>query len=65
LAAGVDINTVRAWLGHLSIETTNVYAEITLEGKAQALAKCEISVGQASSKHWHNKPNIMQVLSSL
>ena len=65
LAAGVDINTVRAWLGHSSIETTNVYAEITLEGKAQALAKCEISVGQASSKHWHNKPNIMQFLSSL
>jgi hypothetical protein len=28
--AGVDINTVRAWLGHVSINTTNVYAEIDL-----------------------------------
>ena len=25
LRAGVDINTIRAWLGHVSINTTNVY----------------------------------------
>lgn len=24
--AGVDINTIRAWLGHVSISTTNIYA---------------------------------------
>src|ERR1035438_6431172 len=28
LRAGVDINTVRAWLGHVSLDTTNIYAEI-------------------------------------
>ena len=27
LRAGVDINTVRAWLGHVSVDTTNIYAE--------------------------------------
>src|SRR5215510_14510365 len=26
LRAGVDINTIRAWLGHVSLNTTNVYA---------------------------------------
>jgi len=26
LRAGVDINTIRAWLGHVSIDTTNIYA---------------------------------------
>ena len=31
LRAGVDINTIRAWLGHVSIDTTNVYAEVDLE----------------------------------
>jgi site-specific recombinase XerD len=33
LRAGVDINTVRAWLGHVSLDTTNIYAEIDLETK--------------------------------
>ena len=43
LRAGVDINTIRAWLGHVSLDTTNIYAEIDLEMKAKALAKCEVS----------------------
>ena len=43
LRAGVDINTIRAWLGHVSIDTTNVYAEIDLEMKAKALAHCEVA----------------------
>ncbi len=38
LRAGVDINTIRAWLGHVSLSTTNVYAEVDLEMKAKALA---------------------------
>jgi integrase/recombinase XerD len=33
LRAGVDINTIRAWLGHASLATTNVYAEVDLEMK--------------------------------
>src|SRR4051794_11824403 len=36
--AGVDINTIRAWLGHVSISTTNIYAEIDLTLKANAVA---------------------------
>jgi integrase len=39
LRAGVDINTIRAWLGHVSLNTTNVYAEVDPEMKAQALAR--------------------------
>ena len=31
LRAGVDINTIRAWLGHVSLDTTNVYAEVILK----------------------------------
>jgi integrase/recombinase XerD len=33
LRAGVDINTIRAWLGHVSLDTTHVYAEVDLEMK--------------------------------
>jgi integrase/recombinase XerD len=39
LRADVDINTIRAWLGHVSLDTTNIYAETDLETKAKALAK--------------------------
>jgi integrase/recombinase XerD len=39
-APGVDINTIRAWLGHVSIDTTNLYAEVDRETKAHMLAAC-------------------------
>ena len=38
LQAGVDINTIRAWLGHVSIDTTSIYAETDLATKKRALA---------------------------
>jgi site-specific recombinase XerD len=41
LRSNVDINTIRIWLGHVSLKTTNVYAECDLEMKAHALARCE------------------------
>jgi site-specific recombinase XerD len=40
LEAGVEVNVIRAWLGHSSLETTNRYAEITLRTKQAALEKC-------------------------
>ncbi len=40
LEAGVEVNVIRAWLGHASLETTNRYAEITLRTKQAALEKC-------------------------
>jgi len=36
LEAGVDINTIRAWLGYVSVDTTNVYAEVNARMKADA-----------------------------
>ena len=35
--AGVDLNAIRAGLGHASLDTTNIYAEIDFEIKAMAL----------------------------
>jgi site-specific recombinase XerD len=42
LEAGVEVNVIRAWLGHASLETTNRYAEITLRTKQAALGKCSM-----------------------
>lgn len=65
LRAGVDINTIRAWLGHVSLNTTNVYAEVDLEMKAKALAHCEIPVSEKHSKPWHDYPGVMSFLRAL
>ncbi len=35
LRSGVDINTIRAWLGHVCLDTANIYAETDLEMKAK------------------------------
>lgn len=51
LRAGVDINTIRAWLRHVSIDTTNIYAETDLEMKAKALATCEVKETKRS-RQW-------------
>jgi integrase/recombinase XerD len=64
LRAGVDINTIRAWLGHVSINTTNIYAEVDLEMKAKALAYCEIQ-GIKKVKHWKKDDKLMSFLESL
>jgi site-specific recombinase XerD len=65
LRAGVDINTVRAWLGHVSLDTTNIYAEIDLETKAKALAKCELGNGSEPKPRWRDDPGLMAFLRSL
>lgn len=67
LQAGVDINTIRVWLGHTSVETTNIYAEVNMEMKAKALKECEIEAfSEVESKsEWKNDDKLMSFLKSL
>ncbi|MDQ1640406.1 MAG: integrase/recombinase XerD [Pyrinomonadaceae bacterium] len=64
LRAGVDINTIRAWLGHVSLNTTNIYAEVDLEMKANALAACEVTTTKPV-KHWREDAGLMGFLQTL
>ncbi len=64
LRSGVDINTIRAWLGHVSIDTTNIYAESDLETKAKALALCEITEPQRK-KPWREDADLLTFLREL
>jgi site-specific recombinase XerC len=64
LRAGVDINTICAWLGHVSLNTTNIYAEVDMEMKAKALATCEIR-GTVRLEHWKQDISLMQFLQAL
>ncbi len=60
----VDINTIRAWLGHVAIDTTNIYAEVDLEMKARALALCD-AVQPKQGRPWKEKKGLMAFLRSL
>ena len=64
LQAGVDINTIRAWLGHVSINTTNIYAEVNLDMKAKALAYCELTDNK-KQKRWRENKELMQFLDAI
>lgn len=65
LHSGVDINTVRAWLGHVSINTTNIYAETDLATKARALDTCAPDGGKKQGKRWRDQPELMTFLRTL
>lgn len=65
LRAGVDINTIRAWLGHVSLDTTHVYAEVDLEMKAKALASVDISNPTQPPPHLTSLPSLMVFLKGL
>ena len=68
LESGVDVNVIRAWLGHVSLETTYRYAEITLRTKAAAVEACLPPVGseaEASRRNWHEDGDLLTWLESL
>ncbi|TAL85113.1 MAG: integrase [Candidimonas sp.] len=62
LRGGVDINTIRAWLGHVSLDTTNIYAEVDLEMKARALASVDVSGLPAEPLRPRALPSLMTFL---
>jgi len=64
LRSGVDINTIRVWLGHASIQTTHIYAESDLKMKAKALARCEAQLLEPSENRTAQK-GLMGFLSTV
>ena len=69
LESGVEPNVIRAWLGHVSLETTNRYAEITTSIKEAALRACQAptQAGAVSPEKpiWRDDPSLLKWLQSL
>lgn len=69
LEAGVDINVIRSWLGHVSLDTTNRYAEISLRTKQAAVATCAPSSGSSEVRPpgigWRQDRDLLKWLQSL
>jgi site-specific recombinase XerD len=64
LRSGVDINTIRIWLGHVALQTTHIYAECDLKMKAKALARCEAPL-LPTAKRRSNEKGLMNFLANL
>jgi len=70
LEAGVEINVIRGWLGHVSLDTTNRYAEINTAAKEAALRVCEPPATAASAAFpqkpvWRTDESLLAWLNSL
>lgn len=69
LDAGVELNVIRAWLGHVSLDTTNRYAEINTRTKEAALQACEppstASDGFPRRPVWRDDESLLRWLDSL
>jgi integrase/recombinase XerD len=64
LQAGVDLNTIRAWLGHVSLDTTNIYAEIDLQMKAKAMALCDAGT-PSPDRPWKEDKGVIAFLNAI
>ena len=64
-----DVNVIRAWLGHVSLDTTYRYAEISLRTKQAAVATCLPPVDNSDThlrtSGWHKDQDLMKWLCSL
>jgi len=69
LESGVDVNVIRGWLGHVSLDTTNRYAEINIRMKQEALEACQLpstsSVGPPRRPVWQSEPKLLEWLAAL
>ena len=69
LESGVDVNVIRGWLGHVSLDTTNRYAEINIRMKQEALEACQVpstsSVGPPRRPVWQSEPKLLEWLAAL
>jgi site-specific recombinase XerD len=69
LESGVEVNVIRGWLGHVSLDTTNRYAEINIRAKEAALQACEAPATASAvlprKPVWRNDEALLDWLSKL
>jgi len=65
VAAGVDITVIRSWLGHVSLDTTNHYAQANLETKRKALERLENLSGPPKRSSWKEDKSVLAWLDTL
>jgi hypothetical protein len=59
VAAGVDVTVIRSWLGHVSLDTTNHYAQANLETKRLALERLESPSQSPKRPSWKQDQSVL------
>ena len=63
LQAGVELNVIKSWPGHVSITTTSQYVEIDMAIKRKAIERCQPPVPTPEGEsRWHARQDIIQWL---
>lgn len=65
LRADVDLHYIRDFLGHVDIETTEVYARADSEMKRRALIKANIDMPTVDKTSWQKDKDLLAWLQSL
>ena len=65
VTAEVDVTVIRSWLGHESLDTTNIYARANVEAKRKALEKVDGAARSAKPPRWKREADLMAWLDSL
>lgn len=63
--AGNDIITIQSWLGHVSLNTTNIYTEVSMQMKEKAIMAWTIDGKENVTKLWKKNKGILNFLKSL
>lgn len=65
VSAGVDITVIRSWLGHVSLDTTNHYAQANLETKRKALERVGAPTPGGKPPPWKRDASVLAWLDTL
>ena len=63
--AEVDVTVIRSWLGHASLDTTNIYARADVETKRKALEKVDGRTRPDKHTRWKREVKLLDWLDSL
>ncbi len=61
----MDVTVIRDWLGHASLDSTNIYARASLETKRKALEKVLPSARPSKPPRWKRETDLLEWLDSL
>lgn len=65
LQSGVDLNSIRVVLGHVSINTTNIYIEMDVEMKRKAMEQGKVLLDLPNKKRWDASQKKMNFIEEL
>jgi len=65
VSSGVDVTVIRSWMGHASLDTTNHYAQASLETKRKALEKLDRQARPDQPPRWKRADDLLAWLESL